>query len=117
MRLDTVVLGQGRAIARMLQRLPRQIGKGLTAPLTHAQMGMLADQEQVRGDGSPHHVQAVEVDQGRLHELRDRKQRWLPICRGQIHAFARQLTKRLDQMIDGVLAQVTRGLKKPGDHV
>ena len=45
----------------MLQRLPAQEGESLAAPLSHPEMRVLADKQEVAGDAAPNDVYAIQV--------------------------------------------------------
>ena len=45
----------------MLQRLPAQEGESLATPLSHPEMRVLADKQEVAGDAAPNDVYAIQV--------------------------------------------------------
>ena len=73
---------------------PREKGERLAPPLSHSQMRVLAHLEEVVCDGAPDDVEAREVDQSCLEELRHGKQTGLSICGRKIHALFAQFTTR-----------------------
>ena len=71
----------------MLYGMPGEVSDGFTAPLSHPEMWVVAHNQKVIGDGSPDHINSVQVYQGRLQKLADCKEGRLSVCGRQFHTL------------------------------
>ena len=97
----------------MLQRLAGKEGQSLAAPLPHAQMRVLAHQQQVGGDGPPDGVQPAQVDQRSLQQLGHGKKGGFSVAGCKVHALVAEAAQGLNQVGNGRFTEVTRRLEEP----
>ena len=88
----------------VLHGMPGEVGDSLAAPLSHSQVGMLAYDQEVVGDGSPDNVDPIQVDEGSLQKLPDGKERRLAVAGRQFHTLIRQVAQGFDLNLAGILS-------------